>query len=330
MRYFFDDERETLHFTALAFPSANRGIAAGVIVDEQSKHKPRNVAVITADGGNTWSQVQLQDQPVSLYFLDDSVGWMVAREGIWKTEESGRTWKKLSGNPGSRLLKLWFLDAKHGFAVGLGGAEGFIWTATGGSIPRGPSGTAVYTAGGVAGTFSLTATSADDPTQFLTVPVIVRPAGALFSGHISQTRLTSPAIVRGEFDVTLTLSAAGQLSVTAASGTLFASQMESTPCIEPDNTLGSALTGVTFEGTVTSGVWSPALDTLTLRGSLRKHFVFLANGDSCEIGSSDDPGLEDEDIFSRPASRMIVNGVLVGLDFADAAGEVTGQVLRQP
>ena len=60
-----------------------------------------------------------RSQPVSLYFLDDSVGWMVAREGIWKTEESGRTWKKLSGNPGSRLLKLWFLDAKHGFAVGL-------------------------------------------------------------------------------------------------------------------------------------------------------------------------------------------------------------------
>ena len=140
----------------------------------------------------------------------------------------------------------------------------------------------------------------------------------------------APKRVRGEFDVTLTLSAAGQLSVTAASGTLFASQMESTPCIEPDNTLGSALTGVTFEGTVTSGVWSPTLDTLTLRGSLRKHFVFLANGDSCEVGSSDDPGLEDEDIFSRPASRMIVNGVLVGLDFADAADEVTGQVLRQP
>ncbi|MFM2123611.1 MAG: hypothetical protein RL328_62, partial [Acidobacteriota bacterium] len=66
--YFFDDDRETLHFTAFAFPSAQRGIAVGVIVDEQSQRKPRNVAVITADGGKSWSQIKLDDEPVSLYF----------------------------------------------------------------------------------------------------------------------------------------------------------------------------------------------------------------------------------------------------------------------
>lgn len=118
VRYFFDDARETLHFTALAFPSAMRGIAAGVIVDEEGKRKPRNVAVITADGGNTWSQIKLDDEPVSMFFLDDSTGWMVGQRGIWKTEESGRTWKRISRQSNGKLLKVWFLDAMHGFAVG--------------------------------------------------------------------------------------------------------------------------------------------------------------------------------------------------------------------
>ncbi len=118
VRYFFDDENETLHFTAFAFPSAQRGIAAGVITDARGSHKPRNVAMITADGGDTWSQVKLEDEPYSLFFLDDSVGWMVTESGIWKTEESGRTWKRLSKHGRGKLLKVWFLDAQHGFAVG--------------------------------------------------------------------------------------------------------------------------------------------------------------------------------------------------------------------
>ena len=118
LRYFYDNERETMHFTALAFPSANRGIATGVIVDEQGERRPRNVAMITADGGNKWTEIKLEDEPVSLFFLDDSVGWMVTQSGIWKTEESGRTWKRLSKHSRGMLLKVWFLDANHGFAVG--------------------------------------------------------------------------------------------------------------------------------------------------------------------------------------------------------------------
>jgi hypothetical protein len=82
------------------------------------QHKVRNVAMLTADGGDTWTQVKLEEEPVSLFFLDDSAGWMVTERGIWKTEESGRTWKRLSGHSRGKLLRVWFLDAKHGFAVG--------------------------------------------------------------------------------------------------------------------------------------------------------------------------------------------------------------------
>jgi len=116
--YFFDDPREVLHFTDLAFPSQDRGIAVGAIQDQLGMRKPRNVAMVTADGGKNWAQVKLSDTPYSLFFLDDSNGWMVTEQGIWKTDESGRSWKRLSKHSPGSLLRVWFLDVNHGFAIG--------------------------------------------------------------------------------------------------------------------------------------------------------------------------------------------------------------------
>lgn len=117
--YFYDHDREILQFTDLAFPSPLRGIAAGVIRDGLGTRKNRGVAMVTADGGATWSQVALDDEPVSLFFLNDSTGWLVAQRGIWKTEESGRSWRRVSKHSPGSLLRVWFLDPNHGFAAGL-------------------------------------------------------------------------------------------------------------------------------------------------------------------------------------------------------------------
>jgi hypothetical protein len=116
--YFHDHPTEVLHFSDLAFPSPERGIAVGSIEDQLGVHKPRNVAMVTADGGKNWAEVKLNDVPYSLFFLDDSTGWMVAEQGIWKTDESGRSWKRLSKHSPGALLRIWFLDADRGFAVG--------------------------------------------------------------------------------------------------------------------------------------------------------------------------------------------------------------------
>jgi photosystem II stability/assembly factor-like uncharacterized protein len=116
--YFYDHPREVLHFTDLAFPSADRGIAVGNIEDQLAFRKPRHVAMVTADGGRNWAEVKLSDAPYSLFFLDDSTGWMVTEQGIWKTDESGRTWKRLSKHSPGSLLRVWFLDTNHGFSVG--------------------------------------------------------------------------------------------------------------------------------------------------------------------------------------------------------------------
>jgi hypothetical protein len=128
VQYFYDQERATLAFEDLAFPSAKRGIAVGTIY-ELSK-SPKHVALITSDGGEHWSVEPIKEHPRSIFFLNDSLGWMVTDKGIWFTEESGRSWKRISDQqkpdrkirpapPGGLILRVWFLDAQHGFAVGL-------------------------------------------------------------------------------------------------------------------------------------------------------------------------------------------------------------------
>lgn len=100
--------------TALAFPSARRGIAVGFLSE---KDKTRPTAVVTSDGGLHWSLVPLKDTPLSLFFLNDTTGWLVTDKGIYRTDEAGRSWQKLSKSPRD-VARVHFLDEQHGWAVG--------------------------------------------------------------------------------------------------------------------------------------------------------------------------------------------------------------------
>jgi hypothetical protein len=113
LQYFYDKEHSTFAIADLKFPSATRGIAVGAIVEGRSI-KP--MSALTSDGGAHWSLVPLQEQGVSMFFLNDSLGWLVTTKGIWQTEESGRGWRKLKSFSG--LTRVYFLDADHGWAVG--------------------------------------------------------------------------------------------------------------------------------------------------------------------------------------------------------------------
>lgn len=116
MQYHYQQINSTLTITGLAFPSATRGIACGYITD---RHDNAHAVVLTSsDGGEHWEETPVKEAGVSLFFLDDSTGWMVTEKGIWQTVESGRGWTKLPKSP-EGLLRVWFLDNKHGFAAGL-------------------------------------------------------------------------------------------------------------------------------------------------------------------------------------------------------------------
>jgi hypothetical protein len=114
MQYLYDENGSQLVLNDLKFPSAKRGIAAGVIM---RKGKSSPTVLVSSDGGAKWSQVPIKEEPYSLFFLDESVGWMVTEKGLWQTDEAGRTWRKLPNFP-KEMGEVYFLDRKRGWAIG--------------------------------------------------------------------------------------------------------------------------------------------------------------------------------------------------------------------
>jgi hypothetical protein len=113
LQYFYDQDHSTFTIADLKFPSPQRGIAVGVIVD-RGDVKP--MSAVTTDGGANWSLVPLKEPGVSLFFLNESLGWLVTTKGLWRTEEAGRSWRKIKSPSG--VVRVHFLSAEHGWAVG--------------------------------------------------------------------------------------------------------------------------------------------------------------------------------------------------------------------
>jgi hypothetical protein len=99
----------------------------GIVVNDYEGKFTKNIALVTSDGGANWTQIPLKERPRSLFFLNENSGWMVTDDGVWFTEEAGRSWKKVSDQPkppkgvnfrGGVISVVWFLDEKHGFAAG--------------------------------------------------------------------------------------------------------------------------------------------------------------------------------------------------------------------
>jgi len=112
--YFYDKDNSSLVINDLQFPSPARGVAAGYL-EEKGDSKP--VTLITADGGAHWTISRLRQVPISLFFLNATLGWMVTPAGIWRTVDAGREWHPLPKSP-KLLIKVYFLDESRGFAVG--------------------------------------------------------------------------------------------------------------------------------------------------------------------------------------------------------------------
>jgi hypothetical protein len=129
IQYFYDQLKETFYIEDLEFPTPQRGIAVGTIVSDAGA-KPRYVSMVTNDGGEHWATIPLKEHPRSLFFLNESAGWMVTDQSLWFTDESGRSWKRTSAQvksdkkvgptpPGGLITKVWFTDLQSGFAIGL-------------------------------------------------------------------------------------------------------------------------------------------------------------------------------------------------------------------
>ena len=114
IQYFYDQPGANFNIRDMECPNARRCVAAGIITDR--KDRQQGAVVVTSDGGAHWSQHEVKEQPLSLFFLDETLGWMVTDRGLWSTVEGGRTWTKVENRKG--ILQTQFLDANHGYIAG--------------------------------------------------------------------------------------------------------------------------------------------------------------------------------------------------------------------
>jgi hypothetical protein len=115
MQYFYDKEKTSLTLNDFVVPSEKYGVAVGYIAEGKIESPAQ---LLTSDGGVHWALSTLKEMPISLFFLDDSLGWMVTTKGLWRTTEAGRNWTKLPKVPGE-ILRVCFTSENDGFAVGL-------------------------------------------------------------------------------------------------------------------------------------------------------------------------------------------------------------------
>lgn len=124
LAYQFDEDESSLLLRSIVFPSDQRGIAIGVL-DEKGRSRP--VALVTANGGKTWDQVRLKEDPLSVACYTDAVCWISTTKGVWRSEEGGRVWKRISKT--KIIMNMTFVSATHGWAAGM---EKSAWETTDG------------------------------------------------------------------------------------------------------------------------------------------------------------------------------------------------------
>ncbi len=117
IQFLYDHADSNFAIEDLECPTVQHCVAAGSIDDK--KGRDEGAVVVTGDGGLHWTQYAVKERPVSLFFLNDNLGWMVTDKGLWSTDEGGRAWIKIQSRKG--VLQAWFLDANHGYITGLKG-----------------------------------------------------------------------------------------------------------------------------------------------------------------------------------------------------------------
>ena len=115
-QYFYDKSKEILSIRDLRFASPARGVAVGELLVEKGK-RGKPVSIVTSDGGAHWQLTPIEEHPVSLYFLNETAGWLVTTDGLWRTDEAGKSWHKLHHFP-SGMWVVHFNDEQHGFTAG--------------------------------------------------------------------------------------------------------------------------------------------------------------------------------------------------------------------
>jgi len=120
LRWMFDEEKRAASIADFCCPAPGLAVAALQI---EGDFRSQPAVVVTRDGGESWRQVELRDNPVSLYALNGAHLWLVGSKSLWYSAENGLEWTKRNLPKSGRkrpLYRVFFLDENRGWAFGAG------------------------------------------------------------------------------------------------------------------------------------------------------------------------------------------------------------------
>lgn len=115
LQYFYDKKDEAFTINDFRFTTPKHGIAVGWVTEKKGKPKP--ISVLTNDGGANWELQPIPDVGLSIFFLNDSVGWLVGDKSLWRTDNGGLKWTKLKIPKDADINRVYFRDPNRGWAV---------------------------------------------------------------------------------------------------------------------------------------------------------------------------------------------------------------------
>ena len=74
----------------------------------------------TTDGGATWNkaEIDIDAQLASIYFLDDKHGWAIGENGMIAATTNGTDWERQTSKVDNSLKGIYFVNKDVGYAVG--------------------------------------------------------------------------------------------------------------------------------------------------------------------------------------------------------------------
>ena len=109
---------EVRDYMSIAFTSKNIGWVVGAASFEDFEN-PGFIGY-TMDGGKTWqkSEIKIPADLAEVYFLDDKHGWAVGANGTIVGTTNGRDWEAQTSKVGNGLKGIYFVNKDAGYAVG--------------------------------------------------------------------------------------------------------------------------------------------------------------------------------------------------------------------
>ncbi len=115
VQYFYDRDDSKLVINDFQFVTEKRGYAVG-FRELKKTPGPRPTMLATEDGGTTWVESYPPSVPETIFFINETLGWMSADSGVWQTTDAGKSWRNQAAVTG--VIRMWFLSDKRGFIIG--------------------------------------------------------------------------------------------------------------------------------------------------------------------------------------------------------------------